>query len=175
MRWPWQRRTLPGALTEALDKDEQVLVLADLEGAGVLAASRFGLWLVENDKATRLGWELVAKASLAGSTLSITPTHVVDELPDGTQVLVDDPVRRYQLAGRSGLTDIVHARVRRSVAASTHLRYPGAGGWVVLRRVPGRDGLTRQVRLDPGADVWAAGFAEAVDAVAAELESSGPD
>jgi hypothetical protein len=46
---------------------------------------------------------------------------------------------------------------------------------VVLRRVPGRDGLTRQVRLDPGADIWAAGFAEAVDAVAAELESSGPD
>lgn len=174
MRWPWQRRTLPGALSEALDKDEQVLVLAELEGDGVLAASRFGLWLAENDKATRLGWELIAKASLTGATLSITPTHVVDELPDGTQVLVDEPVRRYQLAGRTGLTDVVHTRVRRSVAASTHLPHPGAGGWVVLRRVPGRDGLIRQVRLDPGAQVWATGFPAAVDAAATELESLEP-
>ena len=74
-------------------------------------------------------------------------------------MLVDEPVREYRLAGRTGLTDVVHTRVRRSVAASRTCGYPGAGGWVVLRRVPGRDGLTRQVRLDPGADVWAAGFA----------------
>jgi hypothetical protein len=57
------------------------------------------------------------------------------------------------------------------VASSRHLDFPGGGGWVVLRRVPGRDGLIRQVRLDPGADAGAPGFAAAVTAVADELAS----
>jgi hypothetical protein len=65
----------------------------------------------------------------------------------------------------------VHTRVRRSVAASRHLPFPRGGGWVVLRRVPGRDGLTRQVRLDPGADAGAPGFVEAVTAVADDLSA----
>jgi hypothetical protein len=43
---------------------------------------------------------------------------------------------------------------------------------VVLRRVPGRNGLTRQVRLDPGADAGAPGFADAVAAVADELAAA---
>jgi hypothetical protein len=55
------------------------------------------------------------------------------------------------------------------VAASRHLSYPGASGWVVLRRVPGRDGLTRQVRLDQGADASVPGFAAAVAAVGDQL------
>jgi hypothetical protein len=104
--------------------------------------------------------------------LSIIPTQVVDELADGTAVLVDEPVREYTLSGRSGLTDVVHTRVRRSVAASRHLDFPGGGGWVVLRRVPGRNGLTRQVRLDPGADTGAPGFAAAVAAVADDLAAA---
>ena len=80
----------------------------------------------------------------------------------------------FALGTRSGLTDVVHNRVRRSVAASRHLPYPGAGGWVVLRRVPGRNGLTRQVRLDPGADVDTPGFVDAVLAVADELAETMP-
>lgn len=130
--------------------------------------------------AHRIGWELVARARLTARVLSVIPTRVVGSLPDGdggegaVAVLVDEPELMFGLATRSGLTDVVHQRVRRSVAASRHLPHPGAGGWVVLRRVPGRDGLTRQVRLDPGADPFAPGFAAAVVAVAAELAATLP-
>ncbi|MET0864225.1 MAG: hypothetical protein ABWZ98_07805 [Nakamurella sp.] len=167
--WPWRRRALPPQLAAALDSAEPIEVIADLVDGKHLAASRFGLWTVADDKASRLGWELVAKATLSGRVLAVIATQVVDELADGTQVLVDEPTREYVLAGRTGLTDVVHTRVRRSVAASRHLSYPGAAGWVVLRRVPGQDGLTRQVRLDPGADLTAPGFAAAVAAVADQL------
>ncbi len=171
-RWTWRRRTLPPRLSAALDPDEHIQVLASCLDGKLLAASRFGLWVIEDEKAARLGWELVAKARLSARVLSIIATQVVDELADGTSVLVDEPVREYTLSGRSGLTDVVHTRVRRSVAASRHLDFPGGGGWVVLRRVPGHNGLTRQVRLDPGADVGAPGFAEAVAAVADELAAA---
>ena len=136
-------------MTAVLDKDEHIQVLADCTDGKMLAASRFGLWVITDDKASRLGWELIAKARLTARVLSVIPTQVVDQFADGTQVLMDEASREYTLAGRSGLTDVVHARVRRSVAASRHLDFPGGGGWVVLRRVPGRNGLTRQVRLDP--------------------------
>jgi hypothetical protein len=166
---PWRRRALPPQLSAALDAEEHIQVIADLVDGNQLAASRFGLWTVQDDKASRLGWELVAKARLTARVLAVIPTQVVDEFADGTQVLVDEPTREFVLAGRSGLTDVVHARVRRSVAASRHLSYPGASGWVVLRRVPGRDGLTRQVRLDQGSDASAPGFAAAVAVVADQL------
>jgi len=117
----------------------------------------------------RIGWELVARARLTARVLSVIPTRVVGDLPGGVDVLVDEPELMFGLATRSGLTDVVHQRVRRSVAASRHLPYPGAGGWVVLRRVPGRDGLTRQIRLDQGADPEVPGFAAAVVAVADDL------
>jgi hypothetical protein len=114
--------------------------------------------------------------------LSVLSTRVADRIDTGdglgdqvsgaVQVLVDEPELVFALATRSGLTDVVHQRVRRSVAASRHLPHPGAGGWVVLRRVPGRDGLTRQVRLDPGADAAAPGFAAAVRALADELAAT---
>lgn len=168
-RWPWRRRALPAQLRAVLDKDEHVQVLADCLDGKVLAASRFGLWVVEQDKASRLGWELIAKARLTARVLAVIPTQVVDEFPDGTQVLVDEASREYTLAGRSGLTDVVHTRVRRSVAASRYLKFPGGGGWVVLRRIPGRDGLTRQVRLDSGADPGAPGFFAAVANIADDL------
>ncbi len=142
--------------------------------------SRFGLWVVADPAgpaghAHRIGWELIARARLAARVLSVIPTVVVDHLPDDTNVLVDEPELVFGLATRSGLTDVVHNRVHRSVAASRHLPFPGAGGWVVLRRVPGRNGLTRQVRLDPGADVAVPGFASAVAEVARELAESLPE
>lgn len=127
--------------------------------------------------AHRIGWELVARARLTARVLSVIPTRVAGCLPDGpdgVDVLVDEPELVFGLATRSGLTDVVHQRVRRSVAASRHVPHLGAGGWVVLRRVPGRDGLTRQVRLDPGADPLAPGFAAAVVAVAADLAATMP-
>src|ERR1700712_2084175 len=117
---PWRRRALPRQLSAALDAEEHIQVIADLVDGNQLAASRFGLWIVQDDKASRLGWELVAKARLTARVLAVIPTQVVDEFADGIQVLVDEPTREFLLAGRSGLTDVVHARVRRSVAASRH-------------------------------------------------------
>jgi hypothetical protein len=170
-RWPWRRRSLPPLLHAALDPDEHIQVLAGCQDGKMLAASRFGLWVIDEQKASRLGWELIAKARLSARVLSVIPTEVVDEFADGTVVLIDESAREFTLSGRSGLTDVVHTRVRRSVASSRHLDFPGGGGWVVLRRVPGHNGLTRQVRLDPGANASAPGFAAAVAAVADELAS----
>jgi hypothetical protein len=183
----WRRPALPDVLRSALDTDERILVTAPCEDGRVLAVSRFGLWVVDEPagpaaRADRIGWELVARARLTAQMLSVLPTRVVDRFTDSVdvhvdvdvEVLVDDSELTFALGTRSGLTDVVHNRVRRSVAASRHLPYPGAGGWVVLRRVPGRNGLTRQVRLDPGADVDAPGFADAVLAVADELAETMP-
>jgi hypothetical protein len=172
MAWPWRRRVLPAALASALDKDEHVQAMATCVDGKTLAASRFGLWIVEHDQVRRIGWQLIAKARLTGRVLAVTPSRVIGLLDDGTEVLVDEPIEEFTLAARTGLTDVVHTRVRRSVAASRHLSFPGSGGWVVLRRVPGTDGLTRQVRLDPGADVRVPGFAEAVAALTVELVAS---
>lgn len=172
--WPWRRRRLPPELATQLESEEHIQVIAPCTDGKLLAASRFGLWIVEDGRATRVGWELIAKARLTARVLSIIPTRVVDEIEDGVQVLVDEPAREFVLAERSGLTDVVHTRVRGSVAASRHLTYPGGGGWVVLRRVPGRDGLTRQVRLDPGTDPGAPGFARAVVQVAGDLAAVPP-
>jgi hypothetical protein len=193
-RW-WRRPALPDVLRSALDVDERILVTAPCADGRLLAASRFGLWVVDEPagpaaRADRIGWELVARARLTAQMLSVLPTRVVDRFTGGVgayvdvhadvhvdldvEVLVDDWELAFPLGTRSGLTDVVHNRVRRSVAASRHLPYPGAGGWVVLRRVPGRNGLTRQVRLDPGADVDAPGFADAVLVVADELAETMP-
>ena len=171
VQWPWQRRTLPPPLTAALDEDEHIQAFADLTDGNWLAVSRFGLWHGDGNTAARIGWEAISKARLDGSVLSVIPTRRIGEFPDGTTVLTDDATREHVLSSRGALTDIVHTRVRRSVAASRQVSYPGGGGWVVLRRVPGRDGVVTQLRLDPGADPAAPGLAEAVAAVAAELGS----
>lgn len=168
-RWPWRRPTVPASLIPLLGPDERLLTAAACVDGTVLAASRFGLWVVGDAGPERFGWHLVSKARLTARVLTITAAAVIGQLDDETQVLTDLPVQEFELADRSDLTDVVHARVRRSVAASRHLPWPGAGGWVVLRRVPGRDGLTRQVRLDPGGDAGVPGFAEAVAVVADEL------
>ncbi|HEY5879441.1 MAG TPA: hypothetical protein VIU11_11050, partial [Nakamurella sp.] len=175
----WRRPVLPDALRASLTQDERILVAAPCQDGRVLAVSRFGLWVVSDPggpaaHAARIGWESIARATLLAGVLSVVTTTVTGQLPDGTDILVDEPELVFALAGRSGLTDLVHNRVHRSVAASRHLPYPGAGGWVVLRRVPGRDGLTRQVWLDTGADIGVPGFADAVRSVADELDVTMP-
>ncbi len=178
-RW-WRRSSLPEALRSALDNDERIAVTVACEDGQMLAVSRIGLWVLAGPDrpdlpARRIGWELIARARLTARVLSVIPTRVVHQLVDGFEVLVDEPELIFPLAARSGLTDIVHNRVRRSVAASRHLPYPGAGGWVVLRRVPGRNGLSRQLRLDPGSDITVPGFADAAIALADELAGTMPD
>ncbi len=177
-RW-WRRRPLPDVLSQALTQDERIAVTAGCADGRLLAVSRFGLWVIGDPEgpgahAERIGWESIARARLLARVLSVVPTRVAGRLPDGTDLLVAERERVFPLAGRSGLTDVVHNRVHRSVAASRHLPFPGAGGWVVLRRVPGHNGLTRQVWLDPGADAGTPGFAPAVAMVADELAGSLP-
>lgn len=168
-KWPWRRAPVPPSLRAALDQDERILAIAWCTDGRVLAASRFGLWTVDATLPQRWGWHLISKARLTGEALAVTVAEVVGQLSDGTQVLIDMPVLDFQLAEPGSLTDVVHARVRRSVAASRYLPWPGGGGWVVLRRVPGQDGVTRQVRLDPGADTDTPGFERAIGAVADDL------
>ena len=169
--WLRRRSPLPPALLDALDPQEQVQLVARLVGGDALAVSRFGLWLVSGEVAVRWNWDRVTKARLAGTTLAVIAAEEVAVTGDGTVLLTDLPAREFELASTSKLTDAVHARVRRSVAASRHLPWPGAGGWVVLRRVSGCDGVIRQVRLDPGSDAHAAGFLAAVAEEAAQLEA----
>src|ERR1700712_2319316 len=171
LHWPRHRTALPVALTRALDPAEDVQVVASLVGGEMLATSRFGLWEVTGDEAVRWNWERVSKARLSARTLTLTAADEIGRTDAGIVVLEDLPPRDFVLSGTNGLTDAVHSRVRRSVAASRHLPWPGAGGWVVLRRVPGQDGLTSQVRIDPGAEVNAAGFMVAVADTLADLEA----
>ena len=171
-KWPFaalRRAPMPPVLVAAVDPAEQIQAVAPLIDGESLAVSRFGLWIVTADGAVRWNWELVSKARLTDRTLTVVVAAELEVMPDGTVILTDQPARSFELTGTSRLTDAVHTRVLRSVAASRHLAWPRAGGWVVLRRVPGRDGLTVQVRLDPGADVHATGFLDAVSEVATEL------
>ena len=169
-KWPWRRAPVPQSLRAALDPDERILAIAWCTDGRVLAASRFGLWTVDDTLPQRWGWHLMSKARLTGQALTVTVAEVIGQLSDGTQVLIDMPALDFQLAEPSTITDVVHARVRRSVAASRYLPWPGGGGWVVLRRVPGQDGVTRQVRLDQGADTATPGFERAIGAVADDLD-----
>lgn len=147
--------------------------LTPTQDGRIMAASRFGLWLVEGDTARRWDWHLISRARLADRVLGVTVADQVGTWPDGTVLLVDRPEVDLRPERLTKLTDSVHHRVRRSVAASRHLPWPNAGGWVVLRRVPGRDGLTVQLRLDPGADPDAPGFAAGVAAVVTDLWPAG--
>ncbi len=169
----WRRRPVPAPVAGAIGKDERVLGVAECVDGPVLVATRFGLWVSDGDSVQRVDWHLISKARLDGQVLSIVVADQVGSWDDGMVALADRPERHFTLAGRSALTDAVHGRVRGSVSASRHLSWPGAGGWVVLRRIAGRDGSVRQLRLDPGADPAAPGFADAAADLADELEGLG--
>lgn len=166
-----RQAALPAALKGSLAPEERVLTAARLDDGSdsVAAATRFGLWTVAGGEARRVDWHHISRARWTGGVLALTIADEVGTWPDGSVLLRDRPeVRiRPQRAGR--LTDVVHDRVRASVLASRQLFWPGAGGWVVLRRVAGRDGLMVQVRLDPAAEPDVPGFSEAVGRVVAEL------
>ncbi len=172
MKLPWSRGPrLPEALIAAIQPEEVILASCRTLDGVLLAASRFGCWDVgvDDDAAHRTDWHLISKATLRNGALTIVTAEEVGDWPDGTVLLADRVPVAHRLPVPTRISDIVHTRVRRSVAASRHLDWPGAGGWVVLRRVAGRDGLARQLRLDPGADPNAPGFVEAADLVARAL------
>lgn len=182
-----RRAALPASLTARLEPQEDVSTVATCTDGTLLAVSRLGLWVVPPgagdpgasaaSAAERLRWQHISKARLAARVLAVTYARPVGTFeafghPDGLVVLTDEPERTFPLSVRSGLTDAVHTRVRRSVAASRRIEWSDGGGWVVLRRVPGQDGLTPQVRVDPGMDPQTPGFLAAAAVVAAELSAS---
>lgn len=159
-----RRRRLPPQLRVALDRGEEALAVVATVDGPTLAVTRFGLWLVQGDGAQRWPWPMISKAALAGGVLAVTVADEVERWPDGISVLRDRTPTALRPTTSSRLTDIVHQRVRRSVAASTQVAVGDHSGWVVLRRTPGRDGLAAQFRPDAGADPAAPGVAEAVRA-----------
>ena len=163
------------ALTAALDPGESVLAATDLaDGAGLLAATRFGLWHVDERGPVRWPWDLISKAVFAAGDLQLVVAEIVETWPNGTVLLTDRRPTGFTLTGKNVLTDVVHQRVRGSVVASSHLSEP-AGAWVVLRKVAGRDGLTVQVRPDAGTDPAVPGFAAAVEREARRLRGPVPE
>lgn len=154
MRWLRRGPPVPPVLRQSLDRAEEVRQLLSTADGGLLAVSRFGLWRVDGERAERWAWHLISRVRLAGGRLSVTVADEVDRWEDGTAVLRDRAPVVLQPEALTRLTDEVHHRVRASVSASEQI-VDSAGapvGWVVLRRVPGRDGLTVQVRVEPGMD-----------------------
>lgn len=160
---------IPPALLSALTDADRLLAGARTADGGTIAATRFGLWLVAGEVAERWEWHLISKARLAGGAMYVTVADVVETWPDGALLVRDRPEIVLRPGYSTRLTDVVHERVRRSVAASSRLDWPAAGAWVALRRVAGHDGLVVQVRLDPASDAAAPGFSAAVQSVVREI------
>lgn len=151
-----QRLKPPAALTAKLLPDEHLLGLAKEAAGGWLAASRYGLWIVPAaGEPILVNWSLISKAKWQAPILHLIVADVVGNIA-GAEWIVDRHPVNYELAQPGKLTDVIHARVRSGVISSTHHDLPSGGGWVVVRRVPGQDGASVQVRLDPGTDQSAA-------------------
>lgn len=173
MRLLRRRGAIPPVLAQVLAPEERILAGARVVDGRLLAATRHGLLLTDGEQVTRWAWHLISRARLSAGALQVTVGQQLAVWFGDITVLVDDPPRDLPLGHATRLTDIVHERVRRSVAASRRVDWPGAGGWVTLRRVAGRDGLVAQVRLDPGADAEADGFASAVAFTVGEIWPEG--
>ncbi len=151
MIWPFLRQRVPAGLIGVLGPEEMVLAAADTAD-GALAVTRFGVWEVPAAGVPVLhGWPVISKARWRAPNLELTIADVAGEL-GGAQLLVDRPPVSYLLGQPGKLTDLVHSRVRSGIIAADQHQLPGGSGWIVLRRVPGRDGVTPQVRLDDGTD-----------------------
>jgi hypothetical protein len=165
----FRSRRMPPELAAVLDREDQVLAMAATAAGPRLAVSRFGLWLLPVDPDAgppeRWPWHTISRARLQQRMLRVVRADVDPAGPDGIMVLHDRPEQQFELVTASGLSDVVHTRVRRSVAASGRASF---GGWVVLRRIAGQDGLTVQYRPEPGA-LLPAGWAGEVLAIAAAL------
>jgi hypothetical protein len=121
-----------------------------------------GLWLPGS---RRVGWHMISKATWGGGTLVLIEATEASRSGDAV-VLADLPPVRYVLIDSGRLPDIVHTRVTKSIASRHRQELPGGGAWFVQRKVPGQDGITLQVRPDPGTSP------EAVDKVAREVAAT---
>lgn len=152
-------RDVPPGFEGTLDADEHVLATSEVKSGGHLVATSHGLWLPGS---RRVGWHMISKATWGGGALVLIEASEVTKAGDAV-VLADLQPVRYVLVGAGKLPDVVHARVTRSITSRHRQELPGGGAWFVQRKVPGQDGVTLQVRPDPGTDP------DAVAAVAAEV------
>lgn len=151
-----KRPVPPAALTGALADDEEILASAQEAAGGWLAVTRFGIWqLPPGGEPKLIPWTLVSKVSWQTPILHVVRADVAGEVA-GAELIVDRHPYNFEIADPGKLTDVIHARVRGGIISSAHHDVPGGGGWVVVRRVPGRDGPIAQVRLDPGTSTEAA-------------------
>ncbi len=142
----------PAALKAVLQPGEEVLAAAQDVGGSWFAATRFGVWKVPATGDPKLfGWSSISKARWQPPILQLTLAEVVGEFA-GADLIVDRKPVNIEIAHASQLTDLIHTRTRGGIISSTYYDLSGGGGWVVVRRVPGRDGVAVQVRLDPGTD-----------------------
>lgn len=163
---PWLRRRPqpPASVLQQLDRDERVVSFADVEVGVVVATSR-GLWWPFPDGLRRIGWEYVDKALWYEGWLTVTEADVIDDM-----ILVDRPPVSTRIVNPRDLPPIVRKRVESSVVRSEVHPVPGGAARFVGRRIPGRDGVTWWVRLEPGTrDTTAtrAGIAERVNGLRA--------
>lgn len=145
-----KRPAPPAALTTALQADEEILASAQEAAGGWMAVTRYGIWKLPVDGEPKLvPWTLISKVTWQTPILHVVRADVVGELA-GAELIVDRHPYNYEIAEPGKLTDVIHQRVRSGIISSTHHDFPGGGGWLVVRRVPGQDGPLAQVRLDPG-------------------------
>ncbi|MBB4908221.1 hypothetical protein [Actinophytocola algeriensis] len=152
----------PPGFTGTLDKEESVVVAAEVKGGGHLVVTSLGLWVPAEDGYRRIGWHLLSKVTWADGVLVVIEADESGEAGDAV-LLTDKAPRRYPLAAPGKLPQAVHRRVTGSIRSRHHRELPGGGAWFVQRKVPGRDGIVLQVRADPGTDP------DAVRTVAAEV------
>ncbi|AOS65033.1 hypothetical protein [Actinoalloteichus hymeniacidonis] len=150
-QWVVGSPRLPESFTGTLETDERVLAVATTRNGGAVVATRFGLWLPEVSGSRRVGWHLISKASWKDNGLTVVEAESAGSAGEA-ELLTDLPPRRYLLSQPGRVPEAVHKRVNSSISSRHHRELPGGGAWFVQRRVPGRDGILLQVRLDPGTD-----------------------
>ena len=141
----------PPGFTGTLDKEESVVVTAEVRDGGHLVATSLGLWVPTEDGHRRIGWHLLSKVTWGDGVLVVIEADETGEAGDAV-LLADRPPRRYPLVGPGKMPQAVHRRVTESIRSRHHRDLPGGGAWFVQRKVPGRDGIVLQVRADPGTD-----------------------
>lgn len=160
-----RRREAPAGSVGELEADEDVLAVGAL-AAGHVVATRLGLWVPGPEGPHRVPWHLVSTATWEGDELGLLVAEETGAA--GEAVLLADAVQRvYTLREAGAVPAVVHARVTATIRSAHHQDLPGGGAWFVQRRVPGRDGVVLQVRVDAGTDP--AVVHDVAEAVAARL------
>ena len=155
MNLNWRRlfgaETPPEGFTGRLGSDERVLASAAHADGGVVVLTQYGVWLPHG---RRIDWHLVSKASWTDDTLSLIEAEEAGVLGEAV-LLVDRQPVQLLLAEPGRVPELVHRRVTESIRDRERVDLPGGGAWVLRRAVPGRNGLSLQVRADPGTDIEA--------------------